>query len=865
MADFVDLVVTGVAESLSASELSDRLVAEFGQSAETFSELVNGAVNPGACYSAQSDVSIQTATEGKVQLEKIGLVCEIRSSESGQTVSTAEPEVEEKADTTQDAGETHEDHLPAENGLEVVDLSFEDELNDLSAIKQREVTGKSNEIPAPEQPVSAPASEEEPESEKENSDELVFEENDQAGTTDAVVIEDTSTADDGKAEDGKEKAVAQTGLEIELDDARSLDDGNLSLSEDNQSALSSKSSAHAVKGVVNLKAAPSAVADSLELTLDDAAPEPAAAPVANVSEVAPQDESQETLVSSEDELTSEAVSLSEENESVDSTNIEAAPDPGDELTAANESPAEIPAEIPEDTQSEDLAREEVAATAPVQEEVDAGTSGTATLDSETAGDSSAQGIAEGDGGTSALSSIIADIETAGADGLVIPAQAGSVEPPPPVEPQQSTMEQQVELLRQSREEVAVLQEKIEKDIEEETKVSSQFKLNGLRKEARRLAVAAGVLAFVGAAATGGYLSGMFGSSEVVPQTAIVVDVPASNDVEDVSLNAAIERTAAMPNPEKFSTEELLVYLAEGLGTDSVKDLEGFMSGNRSSSDHNSEPRAGAAIAADIRSKLWLKNRVAHPADQYFDEWSKRERDLRVFLELQERLMESGDLNVASELGKRTKDKFFAVMSAQRLARAYGDRGQTDRAKSIMRVAARDTYAIPVASERIMAIADYALTEQELGLNEDAMDSFLKVSILARNLNKPENRTVGLSAVATFFQKAGHEAEARQNLVDALESANQLPEYTAARDLAIRHVALTEVSMGFTAAAMDHAHLIVDPFAAVSAYHGIALLLEKNGEDTKARRTINMAFRAGSLIEDSAKRTKLLEQVKLAGD
>ena len=98
----------------------------------------------------------------------------------------------------------------------------------------------------------------------------------------------------------------------------------------------------------------------------------------------------------------------------------------------------------------------------------------------------------------------------------------------------------------------------------------------------------------------------------------------------------------------------------------------------------------------------------------------------------------------------------------------------------------------------------------------------------------------------------------------MTTAYELPVNTAARDLAIRHVALTEVQLGLTAQATEHANLIVDPFAAVSALHGIALELERIGDQTNASLTLNMAYRAGSQIKNSEKREKLLEKIKLAG-
>lgn len=878
MTEIVDLIVTGVADNLSAAELSDRLVTEFGQPAEAFSDLVNGACNQGACYAAQSEVSTEVAEEGRAKLEQMGLICEIRAFASGQVIaSTLVNNIADQPDEAESA----------EDDVETLDLSFADEIDELAA--SGSVRNKSNEIPAPEQPVAAPAEEEEPEADEEISDELA---SDDTGsdkiselTAVPVVNQGPESQHTDLTSDADNFVDATDELEVSFDDESASadvleqtsglvasDDAGLSLSEDDHTALSSKASAHAVKGVVNLTGRSSGDEGSLELTLDAAPdassnaqhPEPVSIePVVVLQDIQLDVAMEEVTGSEAGDLATSDLETAQALDSLKSTTGTA-----DSTITGETDPDSATAEPLSDDENPESAGE----VAPVEVAVTALKADSPADDtvSDAPPVAAESGVAEnieaaapaGAQPTSALSSIIAEIETAAADGLVLPAQTANVAP---VENEQSSMDQQVEILRRSREEVAVLRQKIGEDIELETEAFSQFRLNGMRKEVRRLAAVAGVVVIVGGGGLVVQQSGLFGKEDAaIPVAAIIVE-PVSNDVEEVSLNAAIERTAALPNPEKFSTQELLVYLTKGLGLESVRDLEGLMSGTRRAEDRDSEPRIGAAIAADIRSKLWLKNRVAHPADQYFDEWSKREHDLRVFLELQERLLESGDLNVASELGKRTKDKFFSVMSAQRLARAYGEAGKMETAIAIMQTAAHDTYAIPVASERVLAIADHALSEQELGLGEEALDSFLKVSILARNLNKPENRTVGLSAVAAYFLKAGHEADARQNLVDALDSANQLPEYTAARDLAIRHVALTEVAMGFTTVAMEHAHLIMDPFAAVSAYHGIALALEKRGEDTNARRTINMAFRAGSLIEDSEKRTKLLEQVKLAGD
>ncbi|MEM7256123.1 MAG: hypothetical protein AAF404_01920, partial [Pseudomonadota bacterium] len=273
----------------------------------------------------------------------------------------------------------------------------------------------------------------------------------------------------------------------------------------------------------------------------------------------------------------------------------------------------------------------------------------------------------------------------------------------------------------------------------------------------------------------------------------------------------------------------------------------------------------AAIPAESDSELWLRNRVQHRSDKYFDQWSRRDLDLQAYLELQQRMVAGGDLAVALEISSSTKDKLFSVMSQQRLARVFDAQGNADKAREVLDMAVRGTYSIESEEERVIAIADYALTEGKLGLIDDSADSFLKASILARSIQEPEAQTVAFSAIAEYFHKAGRKVDATDFLAQAMDSALELPMNTAVRDLAIRHVALTEVRLGMTEQATDHANMIIDPFAAVSTLHGIALELERTGDEQKARLTLNMAYRAGSLISDSDKREILLEKIKLAGN
>ncbi len=315
--------------------------------------------------------------------------------------------------------------------------------------------------------------------------------------------------------------------------------------------------------------------------------------------------------------------------------------------------------------------------------------------------------------------------------------------------------------------------------------------------------------------------------------------------------------------EELSTEELLVNLSVSSNANSIVELEPYFLDTVSPT--RSGPRFGAAVPAESERMVGIKSRVPHPADKYFDDWSNREADLSLFLALLDSLIEKDDLSVAQQLSDRAKDKLFAVMSGQRLARAYSEIGKNQEVSSIMALASRDTYAIKSAEERVLAISDYALTEQALGLNEDSMDTFLKTSILARNLVKPEHRTVALSSAARYFQLSGREAEAQQLLDESLQASRSLPQNTAARDLATRYIALSEARMGLFNQALEHTKLIVDPFAAVSAYHGIALAIEHAGDETNARKVLNMAYRAGSEIEDKEERDILLSKVVLASE
>ena len=423
-----------------------------------------------------------------------------------------------------------------------------------------------------------------------------------------------------------------------------------------------------------------------------------------------------------------------------------------------------------------------------------------------------------------------------------------------------------EQLRESREQVAVIQEKLEEDQEEEEQVYKEFVQIGKKRSLRRVTAGAGALAVVAVIGSGVHFSGVL---KPVPEPApvVVAQVEPQRDIEQESLNAAIERSATLINPETLSTEELLTTLAEGSGQDTLGDLRRYILGGSSraasSTNESNVPRAGAAIPADVDSMKLLKNRVGHSGDKYFDKWSRREIDLRLYIELVDRLVDAGDIVAAMELCNRTKDNLFAVMGKQSIARAYERMGDSTEAAKLLETASRNTYSIASPAERVVAMADYAYSEHVIGRHDDALDSYLSVSILAASLNRPEHKTVGLTAVSDYLMRAGKDSEARKQLGRANEAALELPANSAARDLAFRHIALTEASMELFDEAISHADQIIDPFASVSAYHGIALEYESRENYTMATEVIQKAFDASSVIADKEKRRQLLSKIRLA--
>ncbi len=365
--------------------------------------------------------------------------------------------------------------------------------------------------------------------------------------------------------------------------------------------------------------------------------------------------------------------------------------------------------------------------------------------------------------------------------------------------------------------------------------------------------AAGTFAFMNSGSLGPMRDARTGDSSILTE---VKD--ATRALEKMRVEVAELRPDA--DLENLSTGELLVNLSNNQ-SNGIADLEPYFL--ESGDQVKRGPRIGAAVPAE--SEWMVRNRQPHPADKYFDEWSNREADLSLFLALLDNLIEKGDLEIAQQLSDRAKDKLFAVMSTQRLARAYSDVGENTEVTRLMALSSRDTYAIKAPEERVLALSDYAFTEQAIGLNEDAMDTFLKTSILARSLVKPERRAVGLSSAALYFDRSGRGKQAKDLLEQSMQAANEIPKNTAARDLAIRYIALSEARMGLFNQALEHTKLIVDPFATVSAYHGIALAIESAGDDTNARKVLNMAYRAGSLIEDKEERSRMLSKVVLASE
>ncbi len=972
MANNVDLMVVGAADGVSADELTQRLVSEFGQPAEAFTELVAAACGSGNKYAAQSSVTLDTAVEGQAKLEDLGVVCELLvggevvsssgfSNPAAEIEATApEPEapadetaielqtsvdavdasdidveepassdapeevisldIDEKADDLLDApsddnsasetADDADDGLPAENGLDIVAVSFDDELGSLGT---REISTDTQ--PDDSDSEGLESVEIDFNDELDSLEDLTIEKEDnkpqaqeQTSAVAEVLKEDTK-ADAGQAvaeqAEPAEESVEQNIDKISLDDIELTDEA-------------------ATPGPVAEKpeqAAGKPAEEPLELTLavDDSAPltkpkkksdskpddggltlvlddEPATtAPVQDLPTQTITDAAAETDLAAKPQAASDETSdITLEAESPELRDTSREPVEITPPIAVPEEEAE-PEPKPDSAESEDNTTESSADKEPSsniadladsllepEKQTPAESPATVTAEAQLPDTTEQSATAETDAApkvddlTSFIDSLASDDDGAAGGGLVLPGQAATASKAAPEAPVVASAETAAtaggeDAPSEAAPSAADVVDLSLPDTLAPEIYSDDSESSGKSKK-KVLALAAAALGAVGVGGLVALQSG-FLNKTVEPTTTVVAVTPIKDDsaefdaVEEVSLNAAIERTAVLKNPDKYTTEELIVYLAEDLGENAKNELKNYVTGGADykSTSESAVPRMGAAIPADSDSELWLRNRVDHPADKYFDEWSKREVDLQAYLELQDRLIDVGDLDIALDVSSNTRDKLFAVMSQQRLARAYHELGKSEKASEVLAMAVRGTYAIELESERVLAIADYALTELALGYKEDAADSFLKASILSRSLHKPQNRTVAFSAIAEYFHKAKRNDDALDFLNQAMTTAYELPVNTAARDLAIRHVALTEVRLGLTEQATEHANLIVDPFAAVSALHGIALELERTGDEENARHTLNMAYRAGSLIRNSDKREKLLEKIRLAGN
>ncbi len=800
-----------------------------------------------------------------------------------------------------------EEALPPTNGLHVVDVSFDDDLISLQAAIGDKASARSSEIPAaPEQPVDAPAEEAPPEppaGDRQN-------ESDQSETgvldlsADALALDDASAASVEENTGSEKSDAADTGEgEVAEDNASGSDTLSLSLIDDaDAEPLSTKKSS--IKGVVNLtSSAASELPEGLSLELEIDAPltgseqspkAVAAEPEVSVADVPEPDVSKTEVTADQTDAAAvpaadndsqpgvEQTDTADVAATVDATEQQPEPQPeqadaGDNIVAQiddSAAPAEdttAAEEAPQESVMESLLKQ-VAAMTDTPDESDVPPAGDAAAETApvvTSGEFEASGEPLSEEAVISAEQAMASVAAQSGDGDAPAADTPNSESGESlVIPMLSPAEAQLDELRKSRDQVAKLKERIEEDVYEESQVSEQLRKFGSSKRMARVTAAVGVLAVAGAAGFGVYSSGLLTTIEetVVAADTTMIEPRAptakTDDVEQVALNAAMQLSESFTNPENFSNDELLDYLSKDLDAESSREFKRLV---KNAGLPEEEPRIAAAVHADSRSTLWLKNRVAHPADSYFDDWTKRQIDLAVFMEFQNRLIQDGDLAVATRLGERTSDTLFSVMGRQQVARAYAEQGNFDAAAEILRVTAMATYGIEVPSERILAIADYSLAEQAMGLHDDAMDTLLKASILARNLGKPQEITVGMIAIADYLQQVGEQEEANDMLTSALAAAQQLPEYTAARDLAIRQVVLKEVSLGQTDRAMQHVELIADPFAAVSAFHGIALKLEQRGETKQARRTIEKAYQIGGEIKDESKRNQLLERVRLASD
>ena len=989
MADNVDLMVVGTNDGLTADELTKRLVAEFNQPADAFNELVAAACHGEPAYAAQTAVSLDTAVEGQMQLENLGVVCQlfmdgqeiggaaltpaasndaqpivqVQDSDLPDEYTDHEPETAklEGADSAADiggegisdeddisgldedleadgtivenVGSTEADEPDIDSDAEGAEFDFLDELGSLddelkrvadaretkpvntnteatasdkdhNSALQPDPASQGQEAPGDAEEMSAPEPDSEPEAKAPPAEllELTLADDDSQPLT-KPKTKSNAVADDGGLTLSLDNETPLTAPKKQSTTTPAPSDGGLTLSIDDE--LQTDGSAIVAEEKSEKKEAdPDAVAvqvseksgDSAELTAEDDStavqtveardtsrelqeeikplldePEPQKTDSDRETEATPKNEEQPVARPvNADEPPAAPEKSADENEpdatpatqTASASSIESLIDDltsnTDGLVLTDEAPQEEP-ENEEQSAARPVNTDE-APTAPEQR-------ADGSKNSETTAPQSSS--------TNSINSLIEDLAS-NTGGLVLPGQAPQEAPVEEVTEEPVT--EAVAEEDNSASSVASIDGEsngVDHDSGIDSRLEDSDSLETLIDRERRVKLLkATTIATLAVGLLGGgaafYFMGGAASKAPAPVVAtapVVTESSVLAAVEEVSLNAAIERSSDISNPHNYSTEELIVYLSEDLGDNARQELQNYVNGGAEpqlAAALAPVPRMGPAIPADSNSVLWLKNRVAHPADKYFDEWAKREVAVQAYMELQERLIEVGDLEIARGISATTRDRLFTVMSLQRLARSYSQLGHTDKSLDALDSAARSTFGIESEAERVIAIADFGFTEKSMGLEEDSLDTFLKASILARSLRKPESRTVALSAIAEYYDRVGRVEDTRDYLDLAMSTAYELPVNTAARDLAIRHVALTEVKLGLTEQATEHANLIVDPFAAVSALHGIALELERTGDQTNARLTLNMAYRAGSLIQDSEKREKLLEKIKLAG-
>ncbi len=881
MAETVDLMVVGLSGDISRDELTKKLMEEFGQKASAFQALLDAAYGDSDAYSAQSSVNFSVAEEGKAQLESLGISCKIVSSSTDDATSAIAPsnntnstDSEPQAEVAATEESLMDKSAPSANEGEFEEVDFSEELGDIGG--NLDETSQAAEISSAEDK----SSEEEIEDPSGSFDDLLSSDDSLIAdsASDALAMSDESPAADSKKTAGSKSAVPEAlasasfeELNVELIDPApkekeakapvELDDGGLSLSDDDSQPLTASKPksdpGKADDGGLSL--------DGLADSDSQAAEKPAGEAPAEVSVSVEDTPSQAESDLAFDELAEvEQPSVAEEQSVTESS--------ADELPVENTSVEVAP---PEELPAQDSDSDAV----PI----------TNTLVSDSVSNLKPEvkpAEKEAEGADLASASVAAEeveeveeAEVPRSGGLVLPGQANRSSLVPEITAEADLEDYADEEVTDELASAVAESAVVSAPANEEASILDVVDLNvgadpraeivpepvakSSGKTKKIVAALAGVAVLAGGAT---FALMNAGSSSPSQSDTMVADTIVPVQDARVLVKQAQVVTGDMSgtkNLEQLSTEQLLINLSVTSNANTIVGLEPYFleSVNR----NRSGPRFGAAVPAESDSMIGVKNRVPHPADKYFDEWSNRESDLLLFLALLDNLIEKGEFDVAQQLSDRAKDKLFSVMSTQRLARAYSEAGKNDKVTDLMALAARDIYSIKGPEERVLAISDFGLTEQALGLNEDAMDTFLKASILARNLGKPELKTVGLSSAARYFQRSGREREAQELLQESISAGRELPKNSAAHDLAARYVALTEARMGLFNQALENVRTIEDPYAQVSAYHGIALAIESTGDDTSARRVLNMAYRAGSGIQDQEERSELLSKVVLASE